>query len=324
MIIVFGSNVLDQFFHLKSLPEADQAVHIETHVEAPGGKGQNQAVAAAKAGANTRFFGAVGDGGHGRTLIKNLQNHGINTSGMQIVPDLPTSVATIFVNDDDGTHRIVVSQGANARATQSEIPADLLDNNTTLLLQAELDLKETGALIARARQKQCKSIILNLAPYKALSDEMLANIDILVMNEHEASSLREHLGLGSQGFEEFARSLNRMHGITPVITLGPDGALAFDGQMVHQVGTLKIKAVDTVGAGDAFCGFLASAIDAGKPLADALRYGSVAGALACTRVGAQSAIPSLQEVEKHLPEIRHVAAEQTPAAPPRAAAAKIA
>jgi ribokinase len=296
MIIVFGSNVLDQFFHLGRFPEKDQAVHVDTHIEAPGGKGQNQAVAAAKAGASVRFFGAVGDGGHGRFLIKNLQNLGINTSGVQIVPDMPTSVAAIFVDDTDGTHRVVVSQGANKRAVQSDIPDDLLQADTTLLLQAELDLAQTAELIRRARARACRSVILNLAPYHALSADILSNIDILVMNEHEAASLRAHLGIADAGFEDFARRLHGLYGVTPLVTLGPDGAIAYDGQVMYRVNSLSIKAVDTIGAGDAFCGFLAAAIDEGKSLPEAMRVASVAGAMACTKVGAQEAIPDMAGV----------------------------
>ncbi len=302
MIIVFGSNVLDQFFDLAELPGRDQAVHVDSHIEAPGGKGANQAVAAARAGTPVRFFGAVGEGGHGRQLIKNLQENDINTSGIQIV-EKPTSVAAIFVDHADGTHRIVVSQGANTEANQADITDNLLTRDTTLLLQAELNLNETQKLIRRARERNCKSVIVNLAPYKPLADEMLRDINILIMNEHEASSLRDHLGHKDAGFEDFARKLHASHGLTPVITLGPDGAIAFDGATLHRVPSLPVKAVDAVGAGDAFSGYLAAFIDKGYGLAESLRYASVAGSITCTRVGAQSALPQLREVEAHVMQL---------------------
>ncbi len=303
MIIVFGSNVVDLYFDLAQLPEHDQAVHIATHQEEPGGKGQNQAVAAAIAGSRVRFYGAVGDGAHGRMMVKNLQNRDINTSGIQMMPDQPTSIATIFVDPADGTHRVVVSQGANAYAVQSDILDELLNNDTTLLLQAELNLNETATLIRRARARNCRSVIVNLAPYKDLSPEMVANIDVLVMNEHEATSLRKHLGIAEQGFEDFARTLHKLHGVTPLITLGADGAMAFDGQTMHRVPALKVKAVDTLGAGDAFCGYLAACIDRGMTLPDAMKYASIAGSLACTKKGAQQGVPEWKEVEARLPEL---------------------
>lgn len=304
MIIVFGSNVVDLFFHVKDLPAEDQAVHIATHYEAPGGKGQNQAVAAAKAGAQVRFFGALGDGAHGRSLIENLQACKINTSGIEIFKEHPTSVATIFVDDNTGKHRVVVSQGANAYAVQSHIPDDLLNRDTVLLLQAELSLDETATLMSRARTRNCKAVILNLAPPKPLTAEMVANIDYLVMNEHEAGALRKFLKMAEfPSYEELAKAFNTLYGVKPIITLGENGVVAFDGETMHRIPALKIKAVDTLGAGDAFCGMLAACIDRDMPFADALRHASIAGSLACTKHGAQTALPSMDEVRAKLSEL---------------------
>ncbi len=304
MIIVFGSNVVDQFFHIDRMPELDQAIHVDTHEEAPGGKGQNQAVAAAKAGASVRFYGALGDGAHGRMLIENLQACGINTSGIQIFKEHPTSVANIYLDDKSGKHRVVVSQGANHYAVQSHIPDELLTSDTVLLLQAELKLEQTGTLISRARARGCKAVILNLAPPKELTPEMVANIDYLVMNEHEAQALRKFLGMAEfPSYEELAKSFNTLYGVKPVITLGENGVVAYDGDTLHRVPALRIKAVDTLGAGDAFCGMLAACIDRNMPLPDALRYASVAGSLACTKLGAQAALPTFDEVKAKLPEL---------------------
>lgn len=180
------------------------------------------------------------------------------------------------MDDTTGKHRVVVSQGANAYATQAGIPDDLLTKDTVLLLQAELKLEETAKLMQRARARTCKSVILNLAPPKGLTAEMMSNIDILVMNEHEAVALGKHLGLPEQPFEDMAKTFNKLYGVTPMITLGEHGALAFDGTATHRVPALKIKAVDTLGAGDAFCGMLAACVDRGMPLPEAMRYASIA------------------------------------------------
>jgi ribokinase len=124
-----------------------------------------------------------------------------------------------------------------------------------------------------------------------------------VMNEHEAASLRGHLGLHDTGFEDFAVQLHKLHGVTPLVTLGAGGAIAYDGQVLHRVSSLNIKAVDTIGAGDAFCGFLAAAIDAGQALPAAMRVAAVAGAMACTKIGAQEAIPDMGQVKDLLSDI---------------------
>src|SRR5690606_16301998 len=128
----------------------------------------------------------------------------------------------------DGTHRIVVSQGANGKARQDSISDELLNEKTVLLLQAELDMQEIDTLIRRARARNCKAVVMNLAPYKNLDAEMVKFLDILVMNEHEATDLAEHLGFGGQDFEATARAFKSKLGVTPVITLGEKGAIAFD------------------------------------------------------------------------------------------------
>lgn len=163
MIVVFGSNVLDLFFHTPDLPPRDQARFLDTHNEAPGGKGQNQAVAAAKAGAKVYFSGALGKGGHGRQMFDNLVNCGVDASGIRFLEDCPSGLATIFVDEKDGTHRIIVSQGANLKAKQEWIPEHLLSHDTTVLVQGELPIAETEALLVRAKKVGARSI-MNFAP----------------------------------------------------------------------------------------------------------------------------------------------------------------
>jgi ribokinase len=295
MIVVFGSNVLDQFMMVENMPEADQAIHLDSHVEAPGGKGQNQAVAAAKAGADVRFYGAVGSGGHGRAMIRNLETHNIDASGIDVV-DEPTGMAVICVNERDGTHRIIVSQGANRLAQQASVPDTVLTPATTLLLQAELDLKQTRLLMDRARAHGCRRVMMNLAPFKPLADADISALDYLVMNEHEADGLISHLKWQGQGYEDFARFLKKTYGVNAIVTLGPDGVVAFDGETLWRLPAPKIKAVDTVGAGDAFCGFMAAWLDAGFDFKAALTAAVYAGSIACTKIGAQAALPEKAEV----------------------------
>ncbi|MCB9988426.1 MAG: ribokinase [Rhodospirillales bacterium] len=301
MIIVFGSNVLDQFFQLADLPPKDTAIHLETHHEAPGGKGANQAIAAARAGADVKFYGALGQGGHGRQLFKNLAAHEVDVSGIEFL-DMPSGMAVIFVDETDGTHRVVVSHGANLKARESTIPDKELNNDTTVLVQAELPLVETESLVRRAKSKGARTI-MNLAPANPLSEDALRHLDFLIMNEHEADGLGETLGLDTKDKFAFARSLHDKFGTTVIITLGPDGTIACTDEGLLSVPALKVKPIDTIGAGDAFCGYFAAALDQGLSLDEALRRASVAGSLACTRIGAQSALPPAKDVDMYAADI---------------------
>lgn len=302
MIIVFGSNVLDLFFDLADLPERDTAIHLESHTEAPGGKGANQAVAAARAGSDVRFFGALGEGGHGRQMYKNLAKNNIDVSGIEFL-DIPSGLATIFVDDTDGTHKVVVSHGANLKAKQSTIPDKVLTKGTTLLVQGELPMTETEALIERAHKNGCRTVI-NLAPASPLSKDALHNLDIIILNEHEADALGEQLSINTSDKEAFATALQNSFNLTVIITLGPDGTVcaAPDGAL-YRANALPITAIDTIGAGDSFCGYLAASLDQGQSLQDALRAASVAGSLACTKIGAQIAVPHPDDVKKEIEKI---------------------
>ncbi len=302
MIIVFGSNVLDLFFHTPDLPPRDQARFLDTHDEAPGGKGANQAVAAAKAGAKVYFSGALGKGGHGRQMFDNLNECGVDASGIKFI-DGPSGLATIFVDKEDGTHRIIVSQGANLKARQEWIPDHLLNKQCTVLVQGELPIGETEKLLERAKKLGARTV-MNFAPATAnLSADALHNLDIIVLNEYEADAVAKQQGMDSKDKEAFAQLLYKKFNLTTIVTLGPDGALCVSDEGLYKVPSLKIKAVDTVGAGDAFVGYLTASLDKGLPLSEALRYAAVAGSLACTRVGAQTAVPAADEVSTYIDQI---------------------
>ena len=303
MIIVFGSIVLDLFFDLADLPPKDTATHLDSHIEAPGGKGANQAVAAARAGAEVRFFGAVGDGGHGRQMYKNLATNKVDVSGLEVLEGVPSGLATIFVDDADGTHRVVVSQGANKRARQETISDKLLNADTIVLVQGEIAMTETETLIARARKNGSRSV-MNLAPASEISEQALHDLDVMVVNEHEAEILGGRLGMNTDDKFIFAADLYNRFKLTTIVTLGPDGAVCCGPEGLTTVSSLKIRAVDTIGAGDAFVGFLCAAMDKKLPMAEALKYAAVAGSLACTKIGAQIALPYAEEVPPYLDQVQ--------------------
>lgn len=302
MIVVFGSNVLDLFIHLPDLPKKDTAVFLDNHDEAPGGKGANQAVAAARAGADVRFFGALGKGGHGRQMLENLQEQNINTSGIEIL-DMPSGLATIFVDEEDGTHKVVVSQGANLKARQISVPDNLLTKDTIVLVQGELPMVETEALIARAKKSGARTV-MNFAPAtQALSTEMLQNLDYIILNEHEADLVGQSQGMQTQDKAAFAKELYDRFKLVTLVTLGGVGSLVCSGEGVLMVPPLKIKPVDTIGAGDAYTGYFCAALDQGKDFETALKWATVAGSLACTKVGAQTALPKQEDVSERVGEI---------------------
>lgn len=300
MIIVFGSNVYDIFFHVTDLPEKDQALFLDTHAQAPGGKGQNQAVAAAIAGASVKFYGAVGQGAHARALLKNLEDRGIDTSGVEQC-DHPTGVAAIFV-DPDGTHKVVVSKGANLHVSQKTISNDHLDEKTTVILQGELPMGETESLIRRAKEKGARTL-MNLAPYHFISEEALQNLDYIILNEYEADALAKQLDMSSFNKEAFAKDLALRFDLACIVTLGGNGSVCSDGKKSMLVSALNIRPIDTIGAGDAYTGYFAAALDMEKSLEDALKWGAVAGSLACTKIGAQEALPLENEVSARVEDI---------------------
>lgn len=295
MIIVFGSNVLDLFFQQENLPEKDKALFIDSHVEAPGGKGANQAIAAARAGADVHFYGALGDGGHGRQMYKNLAKNGVNVSGINFL-DMPSGLATIFIDDRDGTHRIVVSQGANLKAKQDNIPDKSLNENTIVLVQGELPIQETENLIVRAKENGAKTV-MNFAPAThTLSDKLLTHLDIIILNEHEADLLGASQNINTENKSIFATEIHKKFQLMVIITLGPEGSLICTDEGILTIPSLKIDPIDTVGAGDAHAGYFCAALDQGKTLEEALKWASVAGSLTCTHVGAQAALPDKSDV----------------------------
>jgi ribokinase len=303
MIVVFGSNVLDIFFHQADLPPHDTALFLDTHEEAPGGKGANQAVAAARAGSEVRFYGALGDGGHGRQMYKNLATNGVDVSGVQMLDGVPSGLATIFVNENDGTHRIVVSQGANLKARQDTVPDRVLTKDTILLVQGELPMAETEALIARAKSKGARTV-MNFAPAtQKLSRSLMDNLDVIILNEHEANLVGKMFDIQTHDKTAFAQELNATFKVTTVVTLGGIGSIVSAPDGTYMVSPLKIKPIDTVGAGDAYTGYLCAALDQGKSMEDSLKVASVAGSLACTKVGAQAALPMRDEVEPYLGQV---------------------
>ena len=297
MIVVFGSINADLFFSVDRLPVVGETVLTPSVALEPGGKGANQAAAAARAGSDVRFVGCVGQDPFADPMVAALAESGCDVSAVRRVGGA-TGTAAVLV-ETGGENQIVVASGANARVT-----ADLLDGaglsvDTTLVCQMEVPADETAKALKRARQVGTRTI-LNLAPALDLGGEVLGDVDVLVVNAGEAAVL---VGTSLEPAAA-ARHLAAAHALTCVVTDGGNGAVAVESDLAAwRVGALVVDAIDTVGAGDAFVGGLAAALDGGENLAGALRRASVGAALACTRRGAMAALPSRREIEARMADL---------------------
>ena len=267
MVIVFGSVNLDLVARVGSIPRPGETLLATSFVTAPGGKGANQALAARLAGAQVSMAGAVGRDAFADAALDNLARSGVDLAAIARVAE-PTGVALINV-DAQGENAITVVAGANARARAAQVADDWLAPGNTLLMQLEVPIAEVSSLASRARSHGVR-VVLNGAPAAALPEALLADVDFLVVNEHE-----------------HAVCLGHRPGAGVVLTLGARGAqLDWQGQR-HHASPPVIDVVDTTGAGDALCGAFAAALDRGATPPEALREGVRAGAFACTHPGAQ-------------------------------------
>lgn len=294
-LVVVGSANADLVIGVRRRPAAGETVLGSDLATYPGGKGGNQAVAAARLGARTALLARVGDDAHGRLLLDTQRAAGVDTRPV-LVGGAPTGVALITV-DPSGDNSIVVSPGANARLTPADIEAaaPLLAAARVVSLQLEIPL-ETVAAAVRAVGPDTR-VVLNPSPPAPLPPDMLAACDPLVVNEHEARSLLDEdpAGAGDDPTAWAAALLGR-GSRSVVITLGPAGALAADPRDQTRVPGVPVEAVDTTGAGDAFTGALAWRLGTGDDLATAVRYAVRVGAAAVTRPGAQQSYPTAAEV----------------------------
>ena len=289
MILVAGSANLDFVVRANHIPQPGETVLGRDFKTFPGGKGANQAVASARAGAvATTLLAGLGHDAFATPIEASLAEAGVVLQAVRVA-DQPTGTAFICVSDD-AENAITVAPGANQGLLAQHLPA--LKGFSHLLLQLETPL-DTVLAYAQAARRQGVCVVLNAAPAQALPDALLQSVDILVVNEGELATVAKHQGSIAECLERIAVPL-------VVVTLGHHGCCArVQGQWVLQP-AYPIKPVDTTAAGDTFCGGLVAALSQGADMAQALRQASAAAALACTRLGAQSSIPSSTEVSEFL------------------------
>jgi ribokinase len=292
VIVVFGSINLDIIFPLPALPRPGETVLGPAAQMHPGGKGANQALAAARDGAAVVLAGAVGRDALADAALALLGPGGVDLSRVAR-GDAMTGCAGICV-DAEGRNQIAVASGANLRARADQIEDALLGAGNTLVLQMECDAGETACLIARARRRGTR-VVLNLAPAVALPREALAAVDVLVANEEEAAWLGEHVGAAPD-----AGALHAALGPAVIVTRGAAGLVSVGPAGMIALPARPARAVDTTGAGDCFCGVLAAALDRGLSLAPALARANAAASLSCTRAGAQPSFPMATETDAAL------------------------
>ncbi|MBN9242226.1 MAG: ribokinase [Mesorhizobium sp.] len=297
MIIVIGSINLDLIATVERLPAPGETVSGNGFSTAPGGKGANQALAAARAGAKVRMVGAIGKDAFAGEALALLKEGGVDLSAVAEM-HAPTGIALILVGGD-GENMISVVPGANASVLPGDLAKALLAKGDVVLFQNEIPLETVEAALDAARDAGAVTV-LNTAPFRTEAAAFIAKADHVVANETEFDLYAEALALPAGDRPARMRAFAEKTGRSVIVTLGGDGVLAASPGDFVQVPALKIVPVDTVGAGDTFCGYLAAGLSSGLPLQDALRRAAAAGSLACLKPGAQPAIPLKAEVDAAL------------------------
>ncbi|NUR66087.1 MAG: ribokinase [Streptomyces sp.] len=293
-LLVVGSANADLVIGVERRPAAGETVLGSDLAVHPGGKGANQAVAAARLGASTALLARVGDDGHGRLLLDSLRSAGVDTVGV-LVGGAPTGVALITV-DPSGDNSIVVSPGANGRLTPEDVRAASSLFHASRVVSAQLEIPlETVVAVASSLAPDSR-FVLNPSPPRPLPAVLLAACDPLIVNEHEAKVILGDSAIGDDP-EDWARILLAKGPRSVVVTLGAEGALVASRDGVSRVASVKVDAVDTTGAGDAFTAALAYRLGTGASLPEAAAYAARVGAAAVTREGAQVSFPTAEEVD---------------------------
>lgn len=299
-IIVVGSLNMDLVVRSPRHPLPGETLLGGDFRTFPGGKGANQAVAAARVGGIVAMVGRVGSDDFGAALLQNLAANGVNARYVRRDAETATGVALITVAAD-GQNTIVVAPGANGRVVPDDVAAakELFGDGDVLLLQLEIPVPAATRAVEEAHRRGTR-VVLNPSPAQPLDAALLKLVDVLVPNQSELGLLT---GMAVESVEEVTAAANalRAQGVKSVIvTLGGDGVVVVDEMNVTRLPSYKVAVVDTTAAGDAFAGAFAVALGRGSSLAEAARWGNAAGALAVTKAGAQPSLPSRAELEQLL------------------------
>jgi ribokinase len=296
-IVVVGSVNMDLVIRVLRMPAPGETIAGSGFRTIPGGKGANQAVAAARMGAQVHLIGSIGGDDFGVRLSGGLADEGIDLTCLSVLEDESTGVAMIIL-DANGQNSIVLSPGANGRVTPDQIEAcaDMIAGAHILVCQLETPLTAVARAVDIAHDNGVP-VILNPAPAVPLDRSLLAKVNYLIPNETEASLLSAVQVVDRETAEAAARRLTDEGVKQVLITLGDKGVVcALKDRTMFSVPAISVPVVDTTGAGDTFVGSLAMELASGKPIREAVRYAQYAAALKVTKLGAQTSIPYREEV----------------------------
>ena len=299
-LVVLGSVNADHVLQVASFPRPGETLLGHSYAVIPGGKGANQAVAAARLGADIAFIACVGDDSFGANMITEFSRDGINTQAVMIEQDTPTGIAMIQVAAT-GENSICISAEANACLTPERLTPhrELIEQADTLLMQLETPIATITQAAKIAKQAGTR-VVLNPAPAQPLNDELLSVVDLITPNETEAELLTG-IKVSDMASAQVAADALHNKGIAEVmITLGSQGVWISQAGTGKQVKGFCVDAVDTTAAGDTFNGGLLAGLQAGLVLDEAIRFAHAAAAISVTRVGAQTSIPTKLEVDAFL------------------------
>lgn len=300
-IAVVGSLNMDLVIRSPRIPQPGETILGSDFQTIPGGKGANQAVAAARLGAQVSMVGRLGNDAFAGVLLQNLAAAQVDCTNIQNDHGAATGVALIVV-DEQGENSIVVASGANMRVSAQDVTAARSAITSAQVLVLQLEIPDAAVLrAAQIARENSVMVILNPAPARELPDELIPLVDVLVPNEGEANLLSGMHGAAQEPPERAAAMLLSRGAGAVVVTLGKNGAFLTNGEYDgHYVEAFQVNAVDTTAAGDAFMAGLAVSLGEGNTLVEAVRWGNACGALAAMRFGAQTSAPSRDEVEQLL------------------------
>ncbi len=296
-IVVIGSSNTDMVIKMQRLPKPGETLLGGDFIKAAGGKGANQAVAAARLGGEVTFVARVGTDIFGSEAIENFRKDGIDVEHVSVDPVNPSGVALIFV-DDNGENCIAVASSANNHLAPTDVgkAGDQIAASKVLLMQLEIPLETVQAAAEIADQNNV-TVILNPAPAADLSDELLRSISIITPNETELQLLTGHTVTDAASAEQAARVLQERGVETVIVTMGSQGAFLLSEDLATMIPSKTITAQDTTAAGDAFNGALAYALASGMVIQEAVQFANMTGALSATKLGAQPSMPTLEQLQ---------------------------
>lgn len=293
-VCVFGSINMDLVFRTERLPNPGETLHSSTFETIPGGKGANQAVAAARLGTPTALVGRVGNDAYGHVLLEGLNAQGVDTTGVRIDPQTHSGIASICVGQAQGDNQIVLAAGSNGRMDATDVARlePILRASRVLLLQLEIPLPAVMAAAKMAHEFGVFTVLDPAPACAALPEALYRWVDLITPNQTEAEVLTQLRVSTLEEAKQAAIALHQQGAKRVVITLGEQGAVAFDGNQFLHIPADKMIAVDTTAAGDAFNGAVAAAMDQGYDWETALHWGAAAGALTVSKPGAQPSLPT--------------------------------